>query len=386
VLGELAFQIVTRDTVWLSRAEALQIVHATIPSQKDSEAILDALEATGTIQVEDDSIRFRHKSYCIVYAARALEEKLVNEHASQGELGRFLLAKGSVEVLDEVFQTSNRDDRKRLLRSFPQSVVPTVLSLVPSLGADLLVEDGVELSTARIGEALIQLKAAEFRFERIRKDIVVLLVHGFNTRGAWKNDLVPLLGRETDGERFIVHPWDYGEFRAGILNPWARRAKIRKFQEFYNNVISQYDTKRVDICAVVHSFGAYIIGRALLRFPEVRFDRLILAGSTLPRRFPWLTLKQKCHKVLNLVFGNDNALLLAILVPGLGASGRFGFRTSPKNVAEVRNPFGDHSDGFGYGNMRQTWVPFLRDGTVIFPYESPGNNLAGEALIAEVKN
>ena len=142
------------------------------------------------------------------------------------------------------------------------------------------------------------------------------------------------------------------------------------FQKFYNKVVSGYDPARVEICAIVHSFGAYIIGRALLRFPEVHLNRLILLGSTLPRRFPWLAVARKCVRVLNEVFGSDSALLWAVLVPGLGASGRFGFRRPPTHVIEVKNPFGSHSDGFGPAHMTQTWIPFIRDGSVVFPYES----------------
>ncbi len=370
LLGELAFQVVSQNKEWLPRSEALQIINASNPSSEEPSAILDAIAATDPVQEEDNSFRFRHKSYCIVYAARALEAKLAGQSIPQDELARFLSARSAPEVLEEVFQTTKRAERKQLLRTFPPTLIPLVISSIPTLMTDLLVENEPVKSTTRIAEAFEQLTAAESRTERGRRDIVVLLVHGFNTRGLWKNELVPLLGRETDGERFIVHPWDYGEFRIGILLPWARSAKLEEFQQFYNKVVSQYDPSRVDVCAIGHSFGAYIIGRALLRFPEVRLDRLILMGSALPRKFPWGAVKGKCVKVLNEVFGSDYALLLAILIPGLGASGRYGFRIHSEHVVEVRNPYGDHSDGFGLGHMRQTWVPFLRDGSVVFPYQS----------------
>jgi hypothetical protein len=374
LLGELAFQIVIRNKEWLTSSEALQVITAANPSPEDSKAILEAIQATDPIQTQDDLIRFRHRSYCLVYAAGALDSKLTSQRISRDDLSRFLSVTNSSAVLEEMFQTTSRDERKKLLNRFPTDLIPSVISLIPGVMAEMLTDTVPATTTARIAEAFEQLRAAESRIERSRRDIIVLLIHGFNTRGAWKNEIVPLLGRETDGERYIVHPWDYADFRAGILNPWARRAKVKEFQEFYNKVVSGYSPVAIEICAVAHSFGAYIVGRSLLRFPEVRFTRLILLGSALPRRFPWKAIRQKCARVLNEVFGSDFALLFAALVPGLGASGRWGFRTPPENVIEVRNPFGDHSDGFGMDHMRQTWIPFLRDGSVVFPYDHVPNS------------
>ena len=370
LLEELGFQIVNRNKEWLTRTEGLQIIAAANPSGEDAATLLEAIEATDPIQTQDRLLRFRHKSYCVVYAARALEAKLADQRISREDLSHFLSATNSSAVLEELFQTAERTERESLFRKFPPDLIPRVIASVPSIVADLMTEPRSVEPRAQIAEAFKQLRDAESRIEQSRRDIVVLLIHGFNTRGIWKNEIVPLLGRETDGERFIVHPWDYGKFRLGILSPWARRAKLRDFQQFYNSVVLQYNLARVEICAIGHSFGAYIIGRALLRFPEVRFNRLILLGSALPRKFPWDSIRRKCVKVLNEVFGSDFAVIWAMFVPGLGASGRYGFRTSSDQVVEVKNPFGNHSDGFGPEHMRQTWIPFLRDGSVQFPYDS----------------
>ena len=38
---------------------------------------------------------------------------------------------------------------------------------------------------------------------------------------------------------------------------------------------------------VVHSYGTYIAGEAMLKYPEIKFDRMILCGAILRSDFPW---------------------------------------------------------------------------------------------------
>lgn len=38
---------------------------------------------------------------------------------------------------------------------------------------------------------------------------------------------------------------------------------------------------------VAHSFGTYIFGNALMRYPFLRFNKVLLCGSILPADFPW---------------------------------------------------------------------------------------------------
>ena len=38
---------------------------------------------------------------------------------------------------------------------------------------------------------------------------------------------------------------------------------------------------------IAHSFATYLLGNALLHYPYLRFNRVLLCGSILPPSFPW---------------------------------------------------------------------------------------------------
>jgi hypothetical protein len=148
--------------------------------------------------------------------------------------------------------------------------------------------------------------------------------------------------------------------------------QVEKFQQHYNDTLAKCDTPPKEIVAVAHSFGTYILGNAIRRFPEIHFDRVLLLGSVLKPNFEWPKLLVRCPNVLNIVCGADWVLRLTKWLPWLGKAGLDGFICKGEQVKEHREAFSEHSDLFGDGYMEQVWLPYLREGTC------PADNNGGE--------
>ena len=117
---------------------------------------------------------------------------------------------------------------------------------------------------------------------------------------------------------------------------------------------------------VAHSFGTFILGNALLRYRDIRVDKVILCGSILPMQFPWdeLISNGQVSEVLNDVGTEDRwPTICSFVVPGTGASGRVGFI---RKHSRLRQEFHNlsHSEYFDAGQIRSRWIPFLKSGDV----------------------
>jgi hypothetical protein len=201
--------------------------------------------------------------------------------------------------------------------------------------------------------------------------ILVFMIHGFNTRGVWKNDFAEILSADTDNNvQFIPAMFDYGDFKfRKFINPMSRRWAVEQFHVFYNDRMLRYANLNPKVCIVSHSFGTYLTRRNLERFNEVYFERIILLGSIIRRNYIWDNHKasRKIDIIRCELYKMDRALLAAfiyqLLVPWvwwLGISGSFGFKNKRDYVIEIGNAFGGHSDMFGGLNMRNNWIPFLK--------------------------
>src|SRR5687768_18525909 len=67
------------------------------------------------------------------------------------------------------------------------------------------------------------------------------------------------------------------------------------------------------ISVVAHSFGTLSLGRMLQSYPDAVFERAILYGCVLPRRFDWsdVALRQQLRKVLHEVCPRDRVVRMA---------------------------------------------------------------------------
>ena len=118
---------------------------------------------------------------------------------------------------------------------------------------------------------------------------VICPLHGIRTRAVWQKRLSDLAVRY--GWVCRLDRWSYGRFSLlAFFTPWSREAKLGWLRRQYD---AETHDRRLLIekgqapSVVAHSFGTYILGYTLLRFNFIRFNKVILCGSILPRDFPW---------------------------------------------------------------------------------------------------
>lgn len=143
---------------------------------------------------------------------------------------------------------------------------------------------------------------------------------------------------------------------------------------------------------IAHSFGTFLTGRALKKFPNVKLDRVVFTGCVLPRTFDWaaiLKLNPRAFAELrNEIAARDWIPRLArfskfVLLPGFGSAGVLGFHGDVGDVHTVDTPNEGcpscstpgarpakvhnvmlreyaHSDHFvGVGHAESFWLPFF---------------------------
>jgi hypothetical protein len=110
-----------------------------------------------------------------------------------------------------------------------------------------------------------------------------------------------------------------------------------------------------------HSFGTYILGYALQRYPYLKFDKVILCGSILPRKFCWkrILVRGQVKAVKNEYGVQDFWVRHAKwLIKDAGPSGYCGFETDCEEVIQDQFLYG-HSEYLVKGHMEAFWIPFL---------------------------
>ena len=121
---------------------------------------------------------------------------------------------------------------------------------------------------------------------------LVISVHGIRTTGAWQKAFASAIS----GSPTKVESFDYGVYGLiKFLTPAQNRKMADTYYQWYAETVKgcpgvdlkQYD-QRPSI--VAHSLGSWIVGMAMLKFDDIRFDKIVLAGSILPTDFDWCTL------------------------------------------------------------------------------------------------
>jgi serine/threonine-protein kinase len=193
---------------------------------------------------------------------------------------------------------------------------------------------------------------------------VVVTLHGIRTHAGWQRAFSEVAG--SAGLQCRLDRWNFGRFSLlKFLLPRARTTKVEWFrttytQEFADLTRSVLSSERPSI--VAHSFGTYILGYALLRYPYLRFNKVLLCGSILPRDFPWDALidRGQVQAVRNEYGARDVWTQLARrFVAGTGASGTIGFACQHDRLEQEAFDYA-HSEYFERGHMSDRWVPFLR--------------------------
>lgn len=200
----------------------------------------------------------------------------------------------------------------------------------------------------------------------------LVTVHGMNTRGAWQEEFTWKLA-QVYGYAVPVDTYKYGLV---LLTPL-----LLPRQELYAKLLAErLRARRREMAAagygdrpdvICHSFGTWLLARALELDSELRLGRVVLTGSVIPPDFDWSTYlggtEPRVEAVLCHCGGRDGVVPLAqFLVPRSGPSGQFGFNpqegTEGRLVHRFESDF-KHSDYFVEANldrlMNEDWGEFL---------------------------
>jgi serine/threonine-protein kinase len=190
---------------------------------------------------------------------------------------------------------------------------------------------------------------------------VVVTLHGIRTNAKWQRafaEVANVAGLEPRLDR-----WNFGYFSSlRFLLPWARRAKVQWFRATFELEFPAAQTALSRPSIIAHSFGTYIVGYALLRYPYLRLNRVLLCGSILPAEFPWDVLLERGQvQAVRNEYGSEDIWteLVDWFIPGTGRSGVDGFSTTHPRLEQERFTFA-HSEYFERGHMTNKWLPFLK--------------------------
>jgi pimeloyl-ACP methyl ester carboxylesterase len=197
---------------------------------------------------------------------------------------------------------------------------------------------------------------------------VIFPLHGIRTRAQWQRAFADVAQQA----HYIcrMEKWYFGRFSIfQFLSPWSRDAKVRWFRDVYHDEVSLLLEKEERPSIVAHSFGTYILGNALLKYPYIRFNKVILCGSILPRDFPWdqLIARGQVQAVRNEYGVNDVwAKRVAGFIPQTGPSGMRKFTREHPRLDQVEFRY-DHGEYFEKGHMQAYWIPFLEKDFDLIP-------------------
>ena len=197
--------------------------------------------------------------------------------------------------------------------------------------------------------------------------IIVCSLHGIRTRGKWQKDL----NQAMFAAGLDYRPLDYGFFRAvRLLWPPARRKQVDWFREQYELILLS-DPNAVP-SVIAHSFGTYLVARALEIIPEIRLGELILCGSIVRKDFPWTKFIHqdgRVRRVLNQCGLRDIwSGTVRWFIEDAGPSGAKGFDDEANGcVIQQKNPEFRHSDYFYSLNYKNNWIPFLKGTSLTSP-------------------
>jgi hypothetical protein len=202
---------------------------------------------------------------------------------------------------------------------------------------------------------------------------VYFLLHGIRA-GRYANWVGGLARQLTAADpKAVVAAPSYGYLSAvEFAIPFTRSRNLRRFLGWYSELYVRHGDEHLHFAG--HSNGTYLLGRALDAVPAMRFRRVYLAGSVLPREYPWSTIAARGQ--IRDVVHSDRAtkdLPVGVLCSALrglgmrdiGTGGFAGFDEVTATLFEHDHAFpGGHGAALtGDERLRQV-AAFLRAGTL----------------------
>ncbi|MGE5304025.1 MAG: hypothetical protein ACM3TN_11980 [Alphaproteobacteria bacterium] len=196
---------------------------------------------------------------------------------------------------------------------------------------------------------------------------VFFILHGIRANNSqWVEQARARIVRRSPNAEVVVSSYGYLPAFDFIIPPWRNR-NIEWFKDMYSYYYAMYPNAEFHFLG--HSNGTYLLGKSLERVPGMRFGRIVLVGSVLPRNYPWAQIFDRDQvKILR----NDRAnrdvpvgILCSALrgfgMRALGTAGVDGFDFNDERTSEVFYYDGGHSKALSESNI-ENLVDYLLSG------------------------
>lgn len=203
------------------------------------------------------------------------------------------------------------------------------------------------------------------------RDIAWLIaIHGFNTLGSWQQEFSWRIATKLKYSAPVLI-YKYGLIRFSVLVRWRHRALARQLGNSLRTAMTHVKANRIseppDV--ILHSFGSQLFVQllALPEFDDLRFGRVIAAGSVIRPDYNWTQrIEQgRVEAVFNHCGGKDRAVPFAqFFIPGTGPGARHGF-VDPAAISVMDRDY-RHSSCFRIAELESNlaegglWDRFLR--------------------------
>jgi alpha-beta hydrolase superfamily lysophospholipase len=182
---------------------------------------------------------------------------------------------------------------------------------------------------------------------------VVFVMHGIRDLGRWSSSFETELQRRHAASRacgkLAVASIRYGYFGMGqFLLRKDREKYVRWFMDQYTETLARYPNLK-EIHFVGHSNGTYLLAKALERYPSMKIDKVVLAGSVIRTDYDWRNRfeRQQVKAVRNYVAQDDWVVALfprffeqrmaSWMNDDIGSAGFNGFDEDSSKGLEVEN-------------------------------------------------
>ena len=208
--------------------------------------------------------------------------------------------------------------------------------------------------------------------ESERRNPVVIVLHGIRASNeTWVKEVSDHI-EERAPNALVVTP-AYGYFpMLDFALPWLRARKARELQAQYSDALVR--NPRARFCFVGHSNGTYMLGRSLIDLAGMRFHRVALAASVLPRDYQWTKCftRGQVHHMTNHRASRDVPvgivcnLLRSLGMRDVGTAGYHGFLGGRAEIKEVYYYDGGHSEPVEKNNVKAL-AEYVLNGSTVFP-------------------